>query len=247
MDNRTIWVGVICAVSGIVVGFLLANSLNRSELAANRLGTDQATVSTSSSSGNTTDNTTLSPEELNATIQKADRNAGDLQIQRSHGVALYRYGAMKQDVSILQQSIRILERATSLDPKDYDVLVTLGNAYFDVAYFSKDDKTFPEARKMYGRALAVRPEDVDVQTDIGLTYYLETPPDFARASAEFKKALAANPRHEKSLVFLVETLAKQNKRDEAAGYLEKLRSVNPDNRSLDELSAMVAGASSPAQ
>jgi hypothetical protein len=49
---------------------------------------------------------------------------------------------MKQDEKIVRNSVKILERATKLRPDDYDVILSLGNAYFDVGYFSKDNEAF---------------------------------------------------------------------------------------------------------
>jgi hypothetical protein len=48
-------------------------------------------------------------------------------------------------------------------------------------------------------------------TDLGLTYFLQTPPDYENAVAEFKKSLDKNPKHEKALQYIVQALARQNK------------------------------------
>ncbi|MEO6335014.1 MAG: tetratricopeptide repeat protein, partial [Pyrinomonadaceae bacterium] len=85
-----------------------------------------------------------------------------------------------------------------------------------------------------------KPENVDIRTDLGLTYFLQTPPDLVGALTEFKRALDKNPKHEKTLQFMVQTLIKQNKSDEAIEYLERLRAVNPNNESIGELTSLLS-------
>ena len=225
------------ALGGLVGGFLLANAINRKEITALRAEFERSkSQPAASSNGNSNE---LSEDEIAATIERADQNASDFQIQRTHGISLYRYAAMKQNVALLEQSARILERAAALQPGDYDVTIGLGNAYFDIGYFSKNNQSLAKAREVYSKGLASKPGDVEVRTDVGLTYYLETPPNLEMAASEFRKSLDKNPRHEKTLQFLVEVLAKQNKTSEAAEYLDKLRSVNPQNQSIAELNSLI--------
>lgn len=240
MNRQTILIIIVAALGGLVGGFLLANAINRNEITT--LRAEYERLKSQPNAASNSSSTELSDEEIAATIQRADQNPNDFQIQRSHGIALYRYAAMKQNVDLLQQSARILERAASLQPNDYDVIIGLGNAHFDIGYFSKNNESLAKAREIYTKGLAMKPGDVEVRTDVGLTYFLETPPNLESAAAEFRKSLEKNPRHEKTLQFLVETLAKQNKTSEAAEYLDKLRSVNPQNQSIAELNSLIVNA-----
>ncbi|HVF29444.1 MAG TPA: tetratricopeptide repeat protein [Pyrinomonadaceae bacterium] len=230
---------IVVGLVGLVAGFLLANTLNRNELSTlradnERLKTNQASGSQAGLSG------TLSEDELAATIAQADRKPDDFQTQRNVGVAIYRYGATKQDAQVIKRSIAILDRAIALRPDDYDVVLSLANANFDVGYFEKDNASLVKARTLYENALKAKPDDPNVRTDLGLTYFLQTPPDLEGSVNEFKKALEKNARHEKTLQFLVQALAKQNKMSEAADYLQQLRAVNPQNESIAELQSMVS-------
>jgi len=233
MNRNALLIGIVSALVGVVGGFLLANTLNRGELST--LRTENERLKTQTGSGGSS----LNEGEINATIAKADQNVADLTLQRNVGVAIYRYAAMKQDVTLLQQSVRILTRAFDLKPDDYDVILTLGNAYFDIGYFSKDNDALAKAREFYSKALVVKADDVNVRTDVGLTYFLETPPDFARSITEFRRSLDTDPKHEKTLQFMIQALAKQNNFAEASKYLDQLRAVNPQNGSLRELAAML--------
>ncbi|MEO8041830.1 MAG: tetratricopeptide repeat protein [Acidobacteriota bacterium] len=238
MNGRTAVFVLLGALGGVVAGFLLANTFNRSELLTLRAENER--IKSQGPQNSQGSGPGLTDEEINATIAKADQSPNDFDTQRNVGVAMYRYGAMKQDEKLIRQSVRILERAVSLRPDDYDVILSLANANFDVGYFSKDNDALASARNFYGKALAVKPDNVDIRTDLGLTYFLQTPPDYERAASEFKKSLEKNPKHEKTLQFMVQTLIKQNRSSAATEYLERLRTVNPKNESIGELTAMLA-------
>jgi tetratricopeptide (TPR) repeat protein len=90
--------------------------------------------------------------------------------------------------------------------------------------------------------LAVRPSNPDVVVDVGLSYFLQNPPDYEPALREFRRALEIDPNHEKTLQFAIQTLIKQNKSSEASEYLERLRTVNPRNESIPELTSMLANS-----
>ncbi len=239
MNRNALLIGIVSALVGVVGGFLLANTLNRGELSTLRSENERLKAQ------NGSEGSSLNDSEINATIAKADQNVSDLTIQRNVGVAIYRYAAMKQDVALLQQSVRILTRAFDLEPDDYDVMLTLGNAHFDIGYFSKDNNALAKSREFYSKALAVKADDVNVRTDVGLTYFLETPPDYARSITEFRRSLDKDPKHEKTLQFMIQAMAKQSNYAEASKYLEQLRAVNPQNKALQELTAMLSDQQPP--
>jgi len=239
MNAKTVWIALVAALAGAAVGFVLANSINRSELSTLRAENERLKSATPTTGDSKNE---LTEEEISATIAQADSKPGDFDTQRNVGLAIYRYGAMKQDEKIVRNSVKILERATKLRPDDYDVILSLGNAYFDVGYFGKDNESLANARTFYGKALAAKPDNPDVMTDLGLTYFLQTPPDYENAVAEFKKSLDKNPKHEKALQYTVQALARQNKSGEASEYLDRLRAVNPKNQSIGELTSMLSGS-----
>jgi tetratricopeptide (TPR) repeat protein len=230
---------IVAALAGLVAGFLLANTINRNEMTTLR-AENESLKSSGANAGTQGPNTDLTQEEIDATLARADQRPDDFQTQRSIGIAIYRYGAMKQDATVIERSIRVLDRAAALKPDDYDVILTLGHANFDVGYFNKNNEALKRARDLYIKVLAVKPNDVDVRTDLGLTYFLETPPNFDGSVAEFRKSLATDPKHEKTLQFIIQALARQGKYADASTYLEQLRAVNPKNELLGELASMIA-------
>lgn len=233
---------IIIAIVGLVTfvgGFMLANTLNRSEV--DRVRADLEEVRSQSKSQ--TDPQTglnLSSEEIDAKLAESDTNPQNFNFQKGLGIALYRYGAMKQDVSIIEKAIKPLIRANEIDASDNDVLVALGNSYFDLGYYKKENEPLAKARDYYAKALNSRPKDVELQTDLGLTYFLQQPSDLERAAAEFERSLTIDPKHEKTLQFYAQTLAKQGNTAKANEVIEKLKQVNPQNPSIPELMTLLS-------
>jgi len=86
----------------------------------------------------------------------------------------------------LQKQIDTLRSMLKDDPKNLNVLIQLGNLYFDAEQFN-------EAIEAYSRVLEIDPKNADVRTDMGIMYRKKR--DYDRAIAEFKKAAEVDPRH----------------------------------------------------
>ena len=242
MQKNTIIFVVIAALGGFIGGFMLANSLNRSEMSSLRSQNLQPKTGDNNTATAPSRPDDLTADELRSKIAEADKNPGNFEFQKGLGTALYRYAAMKQDQALFQDALRILERANSLNARDFDVLVALGNTHFDLAFFKKDAVGFQKARDLYSKALEIRPADADVTTDLGLTWFLQNPPAYDKATAELQSVSDANPKHERSLQFLVQVYVKQNKLPEAEKTFEKLKAINPSNESIGELTSLIGAA-----
>ena len=243
MNKNTILVGIAALLAGFIGGFVLANKLNGAEIAALRSQVGPQAQATTNQPQQS-DQFSLSDDEIRAKLAEADRNPTDFAFQKDLGIGLYRYAAIKQDIALFQESIRILERADSINNRDFDVLVAIGNGYFDMGFAKKELASFQKAREIYARALAVKPGDADVQADVGISYFVQQPPDYAKAAVELEKVIAANPRHTRSMQFLAEVMIKQNKLTEAEKLLAKLREIDPNNNSVPELAARLEAAKS---
>lgn len=233
MDKNTILLVIIAALGGFIAGFMLANMLNRSD---NRYAGMPVQPAGSANSA------TLSQEEIRAKVAEADQNADNFAFQKNLGIALYKYSANAQDLNALTESERILTRANTLDPNDYDVLVALGHAHFDIGFAKRQNEGFVKARELYGKALTLRPDDHDVKTDMGISYFVQEPPDFAKAAAELEAVGKANPRHDRSMQFLARVYIRQLKIPEAEKVLAKIREINPSNPAIAEITSEIAAA-----
>lgn len=239
MDKKIFWISLVAVIISFFGGFLLANALNRSELNTLRAETERLKTAPNNSPNNNSE-LSLSDEEIRQKIAEADQNPDNFNFQKNLGLALYRYAAMKQDALLLAEVARLLTRANQKDEKDYDVLITLGNCYFDIGYIKKDNENLTKAREFYQKALTQKPNDADVRTDLGLTYFLVNPPETDKALAQFQKSLEANAKHEKTLQMMAQALLSQNKAVEAEKYLTKLKEVNPKNQFLPELDSQLS-------
>jgi tetratricopeptide (TPR) repeat protein len=240
MHKNTILFVIIAAFAGFVGGFWLANSINRN--AANTAVVQKPPANSTSTSKLTKEEPELTEDEINAKIAEADKNASNFSFQKDLGIALYKYAAMKQDENLLAESTRILERANSLNAKDFDVLVALGNAHFDIGFAKKDTAQYQKAREIYANALEIKPGDTDVSTDLGLTYFLQEPPAYDKAAAQLQKISDANPKHTRSLQFLVRVFVKQGKLPEAEKALAKLKGIDPNYDAIPDLTSEISAA-----
>lgn len=232
--NAKLWlIAVLALTIGLIGGFFLANSLNRSELNTLRAENEQLKANATKPAGE------LSDEEIRQKIAEADQKSQDFNFQKDLGIALYRYATLQKRFDLLTDVERILTRANALNPKDFDVLVVLGNTIFDIAYGNKDNEKFARAREIYQTALIQKPEDIDVQTDLALTYFFTNPPDLERSSEELNKSLKKDPNHERTLQFVAQVYIKQNKKAEAEQTLEKIRQINPGNPQIPDLEAQI--------
>jgi len=237
MNSKAITVAIVSGLLGLVIGFVTANSMNRSEM--NSLKSQAQTAPAADGALQKPGDFTLDPEELKAKIAQADAAPDDFDFQKSLGGALYRYATMKKDTQLLDEAARILQRAHDLKPKDYAVLVDLGNAYFDSGFFKKDPVVMKKARATYEKAIAEKPDDADVHADYALTFFLDDPPDLAHAIVEFQKALKTNPKQERAMQYLAQTYIRQGDFDKAKKTTDELRGVNANNEALALLDSQI--------
>ncbi len=233
-------------VLGFAAGFYLADHLNHKEF--DRLHAELAQARNASTSPDQPKNesanapgekTSLTDDELRNVVAKADAKPGDTDLQRKVGQGLYLYAARFDKPALLPEAIRILKRANDAAPQDYETLVVLGNAEFDLAR-NTDATHFKTARAYYTQALARKPDDINVRTDLGLTYYFDTPSDPRRAISEYRKSLAQDAHHEMTLQNLVAALIAMGELAEAEQRLGELQKLNAANPALSDLRAQLA-------
>jgi cytochrome c-type biogenesis protein CcmH/NrfG len=107
------------------------------------------------------------------------------------------------------------------NPKDFDSIVELGNMNFD-------QKNYDDAINMYKKALAVRPDALNVRTDMGTAmFYLNRYDD---AIATFQEVLKTDPNNAQALFNLgVAMLHGKNDPKRALEYWQKLVETNPNH------------------
>jgi tetratricopeptide (TPR) repeat protein len=129
-----------------------------------------------------------------------------------------------------------LKVALSSDPRNFDLLVQLGNLYYD-------KRVYTPAAEYYQRALALRPNEVGVRTDLGTAYWYSGFPD--KAIAEYRKSLQVDPNHPQTL-FNMGVVYKDGLKEpsEAIATWEKLLKVHPEYTDRQKVLDLIKAAKS---
>lgn len=118
------------------------------------------------------------------------------------------------------------------NPKDPDILISIGNLYYDA-------QQYPAAIDYYNRALESRPSDVSVRTDMATACWYLGKAD--QAIAEFNKALTYAPSNANTLFNL--GLVKWEGKHDAAGAIadwKRLLDANPNYEQKDKVRQMLS-------
>lgn len=127
----------------------------------------------------------------------------------------------------MRQQIAMLEAAAGKDPRNYDLLVKLGNA----AYDANDSRLAAES---YEKALAVKGGDPNVLTDLGVSY--RNLGDRDRALLNFDRALKSDPAHWQAAFNKVVVIGLDKGDVKAAReLLAKLKKTKQNVPALDQL------------
>ena len=145
-----------------------------------------------------------------------------------------------------ESKVSAFKAAAEQEPKSPAPRVQLGNLYFDA-------ERYADAITWYSAALALKPDDADVSTDLGVSYYYTNQAD--RALEQFQKSLQINPKHAKTLlnIGVVKAFGKQDLAGAEAAWQQVLQ-LSPDSpegqaakRGLESLRAAHPGSAPAAR
>lgn len=216
MNKENILFGVIGLLAGLIIGFLITNSYNRSVLT-----TQVAPASPNTGAPQNGQNPNGMMPGVSEAIEKADKNPEDFDSQVKAGDM---FGRIKN----FDKAITYYEKANKLKPNDYQVIVSLGNLNFDAEKLEK-------AAEWYEKAMTMNSKDVSVRTDYGLTFFLRQPKDIDRAIKEYKTSLSIDPNHEMTLQNLAVAYSEKKDEEGLKDTLAKLEKVNPKNQIIQKL------------
>ena len=153
--------------------------------------------------------------EVMAAIDKAKQQPNNYEAQMTAADLYYQ-------IQRFDDAAKFYEIASKLKPAEPEPMIKAGNAYFD-------SEKYEQAEKWYLQALEKDPKNINVRTDLGLTFFQRTPRDIERAIKEYKTSLAIDPNHEITLQNLAIAYSESGDKDNLAKTLEKLKAVNPNN------------------
>ncbi len=224
--QKNILFGIGGLIVGLIIGFLAANSINRSAISQQNTAQTQTNAPFVNQQIQSSDikEQQLPSRPLPEVSEKLDRaknepNDFDAQMEA---------GNLYVKIQAFDKAQEFYNRAELLNPSDYEKIVRLGNGFFDAGKFEK-------AEKWYEQALAKKPDDVNVRTDLGITFVERDKPDLDRAVKEFQTSLETNPRHEPTLYNLAIAYLKKEKFEETQQVLRQLEDVNPQGQLVERL------------
>ena len=136
-----------------------------------------------------------------------------------------------------EKQVQALRGEVDRDPKNASARAQLGNLYYDAGRYT-------DAIKWYGEAVALNPADVNVSTDLGVSYYYNNQPDLAIKQLE--QSLKVDPNHTKTLLNLgvVRAFGKQDLKGatEAWRKLVEIAPESPEGRQAKQALDSLASA-----
>ncbi len=231
---------VIGVLLGFIVGFMFVNTVN--QRAAARMTTAAAVappdIDVPPSAGGVANGGGAQTSSIAVADPRAAQGmqaAVQAQVQQARNApndfdAQFKAGELFYQIQRYDDALPFWQQANKLRPDDYKTIVNLGNVNYDAGRYQ-------DAERWYTAALAKKPDDVNVRTDLGLSFFLRTPPDVERAITEFRRSLQIDPRHEQTLQNLAIALTSKGQAKEAHEMLTRLEQVDPNSPALQQIRA----------
>jgi tetratricopeptide (TPR) repeat protein len=235
MKKDNLMSAILGLIVGLVVGFVFANNVNTttagipvaqmaaSAPAANNPAFPADHPPVGASAGDPTQAAPL-PQVMEA-IEKAKLQPQNYESQMTAADLYYQ-------IQRYEDAARFYEAANKLKPGDAEPIIKAGNSHFDA-------EKYEIAEKWYLLALEKEPKNINVRTDLGLTYFLRSPRDIDRAVKEYKVSLAIDPDHEITLQNLALAFVENEDRESLRTTIERLKRVNPKNPAVVKTEQML--------
>ena len=132
------------------------------------------------------------------------------------------------------QIIQNFEQRAQQNPQDPQIPLQLANYLYDKHFYSI-------AIEWYRRSLKLDAKDVNAWTDLGTSYFYTGQPQ--QAIAEYKKALALNPKHQPTMFnMIVVNLEGTHDLQTAKQYWSELNRQNPNYPGLKDIKGKLDAA-----
>ncbi len=239
MKKDNLMSAVLGLIVGLVVGFVFANSVNKTAPEKPAAATTTAAASNAPASGNPAlpadhpplgtssgDSTGGAPlPQVTEAIEKAKQQPQNFEAQMTAADLYYQ-------IQRYEEAAKFYEAANKLKPAETEPLIKAGNAHFDY-------ENYLQAEKWYLLALEKEPKNINVRNDLGLTFFLRSPRDIDRAVKEYRASLAIDPNHEITLQNLALAYVENGDKASLQTTIEKLKTVNPKNPAVAKAEGML--------
>lgn len=215
----------------------MANSLNRTRIETLEAGRQAAAEQ--KSGARDPGKADLAESEINDRLDQAKNDPENFTLQKGLGLALYQFAALKQDEKRLDDVEVLLQRAYTLNPDDYEVLVAFGNINFDLAMLKKDAAKVNKARGLFREALEKNPKDVRVLNSLASTYLQTDTAEPEKAISYLRSALEIDRRSEPVVLNLARAYLANGNVAEARVYVSKLKEINKANPEITRLEGRI--------
>lgn len=216
--QKNILFGIGGLIIGLAIGFYVANSINRNALDQQNTVQNQTDALFLNQQNPQTAQVML--PDVQEKLDKAKNEPGnfDAQIQA---------GDMYAQIGRFEKAVEFYEQANQINPNDVETIVKTGNAYFDA-------RQYETAEKWYLKALEKK-EDINVRTDLGITFIERQKPDYDRAIKEFQTTLQSDPNHLPTIFNMSIAYYRKGNVEESKKYLAKLDELNPQGELAEKL------------
>jgi tetratricopeptide (TPR) repeat protein len=230
--QKNILFGVCGLIAGLIIGFYIANTINRREISQQQ-NARQNTVNPSFPQQQTQAADIKELQTQGKPLPEVSEKLDRARNEPANFDAQIQAGNMYLQIRGLDKAKEFFDKAEQINPKEYENIVKLGNAYFDIGKFEK-------AEKWYVQALNIKPDDINVRTDLGITFVEREAPDFDRAIKEFQTGLQTYPKYEPTLYNLAIAYFKKGDAEQAAKILSQLKVMNPQSELVKRLEQVLS-------
>jgi len=217
MSRENILFSAVGLLLGYIIAFHLVVHLNQGEPAS---AARQAGAGVGSQGVPTND-----VKDRQRLVSAAEAAAGEAREKPEDFDAQLHAGNTALEAGDAEGAIDFLTRAVQLRPADTAAVVRLGHANFEA-------RRYETAERWYGEALRKKPDDADVRSDLGLTFFLRQPPQAEKALAEFRRALEYDPQHVPTLHNLALVQMRTGDLAGAESSLARLEKLDPAGTNL---------------
>lgn len=235
MNNNLI--GFLFLVAGLIlgygVGYVATTSVNQSQPASPASVTS---VKGELPAGH--------PDISEVDVEKEVQAALDFGKQNQDYDSQLRVGSfLYMEARRLEQARPFFQKAHELKPEEFEPLMQLGNIAFDLSQEKGEPKLMEEAGAWYEKALKIKPDDINVRTDYGITFFLRQPPDYRAAIAQYDKSLEKDPRHAPTLYNKIRAQIAMKDMAGARATFATLKETKPQEELIKRVEAELGQAS----